>query len=188
MVSNHSFVKFFFELGMLKEIQRTGWKLLGITDPETVAAHSLRAAQIGYILASLEEYDHPEKVASMLVFHDIGECRIGDIHKVANRYVISDEKTAVSDQLRPLDSVGEKILDFWDEIETSSTTAGIIAKDADLLEMVVTAVELNDRTGVDTMDWINNTEKRLRTRSAKKLIENLRDSHSTEWWHDLKKI
>ncbi|MDG6219294.1 MAG: HD domain-containing protein, partial [Candidatus Thermoplasmatota archaeon] len=78
---------FFYELGMLRRVQREGWKLLGVIQPESVAEHSLRAAQIAYVLAILEHHPSPETVCSILVFHDIGECRIGDIQKVANRYI-----------------------------------------------------------------------------------------------------
>ncbi|HEC89736.1 MAG TPA: HD domain-containing protein, partial [Thermoplasmatales archaeon] len=79
-MDDKSIAQFLFELGVLRRIQREGWKLIGVKTPETVAEHSLRAAQIGYILAKLEGYPHPEIVSTMLIFHDIGECRIGDIH------------------------------------------------------------------------------------------------------------
>lgn len=188
MSSYDVFLRFFFELGMLKTTHRTGWSLLGYKQSESVADHSLRAAQIGYILANLEGYDHPEKIVSMLVFHDIGECRTGDIHKVASRYVRSDEKTAISDQLKMLGEIGEKIMNHWDEMESLSTTAGRIAKDADLLEMAVTAIEIMKQTGADTSDWIDNTEKRLSTSSAKEFIHRLRNANPAEWWKDLKKF
>lgn len=183
-----TFIRLFFELGMLKTIQRTGWSLLGFSQYESVADHSLRAAQIGYFLACLEGYDRPGDVATMIIFHDIGECRTGDIHKVANRYVISDERKAVSDQLDGIGEIGERILTYWDEMESCLTPASHVAKDADLLEMAVTAIEIMNQTGIDTTDWIDNTEKRLNTSSAKKLIHQLRISNPFDWWKDLKKI
>lgn len=57
-----------------------------IKQPDTVAEHSLNAAQIGYILAKMEWAD-ANKVATMLVWHDIAETRIGDMHKVAIWYI-----------------------------------------------------------------------------------------------------
>lgn len=141
---SHAFMKhllnFFHELGQLKRIRHEGVGLAGIQDPDTIASHSLRAAQIGYVLAILEKYESPEQVASMLVFHDMGECRVGDIHKVANRYVTADEKRAVEDQLKTLpDEVTEAVFALWDQFETKSTVAGKIAKDADYLELAFTA-------------------------------------------------
>ena len=42
-------VNYIFELGQLKRIKQEGFRLNGIDKPHSVAAHSLRAAQIGYI-------------------------------------------------------------------------------------------------------------------------------------------
>ena len=77
----------------------------------------------------------------MLVFHDIGETRIGDIHKIACRYLQDDESQAVHDQLQGLEDIGSDLFSLWEQIETRNTVAGVIAKDADLLEMVATARE-----------------------------------------------
>lgn len=182
------YAAFMFELGMLKRVQREGWKLLGISNPEYVGLHSLRAAQIGYVLAKLEECENPEKICTMLVFHDIGECRVGDIHKVANRYVHVDEACVVHEQLDSLGEIGKSLFLLWDEMEKQQTVAGVIAKDADLLEMVVTACELKSQhvSGVD--NWLMNTEKRLKTKSAKDLFQRLVATNPNTWWKDLKKI
>ena len=66
------------------------------------------AAQIGYVLAQMEGHPEPEKIATMLIFHDIAECRVGDIHRVAHRYVGADEEQAVEDQTRPLGEAGKR--------------------------------------------------------------------------------
>ena len=49
-------LKFFFEMGQLSRVKREGWRLLGMETPESIADHSLRAAQIGWVLAKLEGY------------------------------------------------------------------------------------------------------------------------------------
>jgi putative hydrolase of HD superfamily len=188
MKSYQAYIQFFFELDMLKKIHRQGWKLIGISELDTVAGHSLRAAQIGYILAKLEGYDNPDHVVTILIFHDVCECRTGDIHKVANRYISLDERSVICEQMQSLGIIGDTILDLWNEIAQQSTTAGIIAKDADLLEMIVTAVEIMKRKGIDTNDWIENTENRLMTYSAKKLFQDLKNCNPDDWWRKLKKI
>jgi len=181
-------VDFLFEVGMLKRVSREGWKLIGVTNPESVAEHSLRAAQIGYILAMMEGYDNPEQICSMLVFHDIGECRIGDIHKVANRYTTADEKQVVNDQLRHLDEIGEKIFSLWQQVETQNSIAGKIAKDADLLELAVTACEYKQQGYHGAADWLQKTAKRIQTTSGKQLLEALIKGDANHWWKGLKKI
>ncbi len=181
-------INFFFELGMLKRVRHEGWINIGIENLESVGEHSLRAAQIGFVLAKLENYVNPQEVCSMLVFHDIGECRIGDIHKIANRYVKADEEKAVKDQLKNLDETGKDIFSLWKQIEHKDTKAGKIAKDADYLEQAITAKEYMEKGFKYAENWIDNIKKVLRTEKARELLEKIRSSDSNEWWQDLKLI
>lgn len=181
-------LNFFFELGQLRRIKHEGWRTIGITNPESVADHSLRAAQIGYLLAKLEKHKKPEEVVTMLVFHDIGECRVGDIHKIANRYVKVDETKAVKDQIKPLGKFGQEIYKLWIAVENQESYAGKIAKDADLLEQAVTAKEYIERGYKFAQNWITNISKKIQTSSAKKLLKDLDKSDSNDWWQGIKKI
>lgn len=181
-------LKFFFEMGQLSRVKREGWRLLGMETPESIADHSLRAAQIGWVLAKLEGYKDPNEVAAMLVFHDIGETRIGDIHKLANRYITADEAAAVREQVSRLGDAGDDILNLWHQIEDKNTEAGIIAKDADLLELAVRAREYMERGYADASEWFEAARQRLKTKSAKDLLEQLPNVSSSSWWHGLKKL
>ncbi len=156
--------------------------------PERVGEHALRAAQIGYILAGLEKYPHPEEISTMLVFHDIEECRIGDVHKVANRYISFNEKRVIEEQTKELGTIGKDIEQLWKEVENKSSIAGKIAKDADLLEAAFTAKEYKEK-GYPLMDlWMKNYMQFLSTKSAKELLEELIKSDTIWWWKDLKKF
>jgi len=181
-------INFFFELGQLKKNQHQGWGLIGVKNYETVAEHNLRAAQIGYFLAKLENYEKPEEVATILLFHDLEECRIGDFHKVANRYINVNKEKVVSEQVKNLEELADEILNYWKQMEKQSTVAGTIAKDADLLEQALTAKELVEIGYQYAQDWINNVGKRLKTKSAKKIWKILKKSSSNDWWQGLKKI
>ncbi len=183
-----SIANFVFELGHLKRIHHEGWKLAGVEIPDTVAEHALRAAQIGFILAEMEGYANPNEVCTMLVFHDMAETRVGDIHKVANRYVTADEAGAAREQTAPLDQIGADIFALWQQVELKNTTAGVIAKDADLLEQAVTAKEYAERGFKATQNWIDNVAQALRTGSAKTLLATLLTMPAYEWWHGLKKL
>jgi putative hydrolase of HD superfamily len=187
-MENKDILNFIFELGQLRRIDHEGWKLIGINHPETVAEHSLRAAQIGFILAKLEKCENPLEVPTILIFHDLGECRIGDIHRVANRYVKAKEETAVKEQTGKLNEIGKEILDLWKQAEYRNTKAGIIAKDADMLEQAVTGKEYLEKGFNYAQDWINNISKGIKTESAKKLLEELKTSDSNLWWQGLKKL
>jgi len=181
-------LKFFYELEQLRKTRHAGWFLAMVENPDSVAEHTLRAAQIGFVLAYMEGYKNPEEVAAMLIFHDMAETRIPDVHKVANRYITKDEIVVVKDQTEKLGPAGEKILAYVKQVEEKSTTAGIIAKDADLLETAVTAREYIERGHPIAQDWIDNVNKRLKTESAKRLLSKLHDVKPTDWWQGLKKI
>src|SRR3989344_6852509 len=177
---------FIFEMRQLREVKRSGWQLLGIPNKESVAEHSLRAAQIGFFLAHMEGGVDPLRVATMLVFHDIGEARIGDVHKVANRYIPERlEGKAVRDQVKSLGQSGEVIQQLWNEVEERNTAEGAIAKDADYLEAAFTAREFQVQGHLYAIDWIKNVDKSLRTASAKKLLIALQTTDPHEWWQGL---
>ena len=176
-----------FELGHLRRISHEGWKLTGNKNPETVAEHSLRTAQIGYLLAHLEHYPHPEQVCTICTFHDIAETRIGDIHKVANRYITVDETQAVKEQTTQLKDIGTTIFNIWNQAEQQNTQAGIIAKDADLLDMAFTAREYQQQGYHAASDWLDKIAPKLKTQSAKELMKKLIHEDPFEWWDGLKK-
>jgi len=181
-------VRFLFEMGQLRRIKHEGWKLAGIESPESVAEHTLRAAQIAYILAKMENYPQPEKVCAMVVFHELAEARTGDVHRVARRYVVRDEEKAVKEQLGRLGNLGEDIFRFWKEFEARNTKAAQIAKDADRLEQAVTAREYIAQGFSSAVDWINNIRPRLYTESARKLLRLIEKANPTDWWQGLKKL
>jgi len=181
-------IKFLFEQGQLKILKNSGFRLLGIENPATIGSHALRAAQIGYVLAHLENYPNPEEISTMLVFHEIGESRIGDINRVEGRYLEKKEEQAVREQTQPLGKIGEEIFKLWEKAEDDTSTAGQIAKDADMLEHSLTAKEYIERGYKHAQNWIDNTAKGLKTESAKKLIEQLQQTDSDSWWQGLKKV
>ncbi len=180
--------KFIFELGHLRKISHEGWKLIGVHEPESVAEHTLRTAQIGYILSYLEGYINPMEVCTICVFHDISECRIGDIHKVANRYLTKNESEVVKDQTKNLGPIGVSLQHLWNQSENLETSAAIIAKDADLLEMAFTAREYQVLGYCEASDWLENISNNLKTRSAQQLLTILKEMNPYTWWHGLKKI
>lgn len=182
-------VNFIFEINQLKRVKHSGWYLAGVPNPPSIAEHVFRAAQIGYILASLEGDANPEKVVAMLIIHDNAEARIGDQDKIASRYIrkAEGEKNAFLDQLELLSGIiKEKWAAYYDEFEERNTKEGIVAKDADWLEMAFQAKEYLDLGFSSALDWIDNVEKAVETESAKKIVRELRTVKFTDWWKDLK--
>jgi len=124
----------------------------------------------------------------MLVFHDMAECRIGDLHRVAQRYIQVDEKRVVQDQVKPLNNIGVDLLNIWKKFEYPQDKAGLIAKDADLLEMALTAWEYYKKGYHSTQDWIDTISISLKTHSAKKILECIIKNDPVTWWKSLKKL
>lgn len=187
---------YIFEMGVLAKEMHNGMKLIGANNLKSVSEHALRAAQIGYLLTILENEKNnanlnPERVCSMLVFHDNGEIRVGDLHKVASRYINSKEaeELAFKDQVSNLPEEAKLMLiKYFKEIEERNTKEGVIAKDADWLEAAFEAKEQYDLGNTLAMDWIDNVGKAIETESAKEIFESMKETRFTDWWTGLKKL
>ncbi len=182
--------KFIYELGLLKRVKRSGNWAMGVKDPETVAEHVFRAAIIGRILAELENADI-NKVTTMLLLHDIPETRINDLNKINARYIDfkKAEKAAMKDQLKRLPpKLAKEMNSLFIELEQRKTKEAIIAKEADYLECAFQAKEYMEQGYKEGIHWINNVERVLKTKSAKKLMKQLKSTSCSSWWKDLKLI
>ena len=183
-------VNFIFEINQLKRQRHCGFKMVGVKNPYSVAAHVMRASQIGYILATMEGAN-AEKTASIVLFHDNGEARIGDQDKIGARYFSTQEAeyNAFCDQAKNLGKELEaKLTEYFNEYEKRTTKEGIIAKDADWLEQAFQAKEYVDLGYTAAQGWIENIEKAIETNSAKKIIKQMQKTEFTDWWQGLKKM
>lgn len=167
-------IKLFFELGQLKRTPRSGWLRLGITDPESVADHSFRTAAIGFLLGKMEGLD-PSKVATFCLFHDMGESRTGDLDWLAQRYNQKKDylsSNVVEDQIDSLPSaLKSEIRDLMRGTEGSELTT--VARDADLLDLLIQSVEYMV-SGKDLAErWFENTLNHFQTKSGKKIAKKL---------------
>ncbi|MFF1819282.1 HD family hydrolase [Kribbella sp. NPDC058245] len=79
-------IAFAYELGVLKRLRRAGWWHVSVRDPESVAEHSLRVAQLAALIAA-EEGGDPARAAYLGMWHDSQEARIGDIPHSARPYI-----------------------------------------------------------------------------------------------------
>lgn len=189
MKSENNIIDFLFELGLQKKIEHCGIKFAGVKHPDTLAEHSSRAAQIGYVLA-LEEGGNPERVAAMCTWHDIGEIRIGDTHRIAERYLttLPAEEKAVQDQTEPLPkNVAGSVRALWKEFHEQKTVDSHIARDADLLETMLQAKEYLDTGYGAAKHWLSNGSTYLKTLTAKKWYKSLCQRRFTDWWDHLNK-
>lgn len=185
-----SVVKYFFEAGQLKRVKRSGWWMIGIDNPESVAEHSFRSAIVAYVIAGLEGAD-PEKTAMISLFHDMPEARVNDLHKVGQRYVDfkKAEKDVFDDQIKDLpEKIKKDLKRSIHYNHTDSTPEQVAAKDADYIECALQAKEYLEKGHKEAQNWLNNIRTVIKTESAKKMLDEIESTSSNSWWKGLKKI
>jgi putative hydrolase of HD superfamily len=173
---------FLFEMGHLKQTPRSGWLLLGIPHPESVAEHSFRAAIVGVALAVLEGAD-VGRTAALCVLHDSAETRLGDIHAVGRAYLTEAAPEAVTaHQTAGMpDVLAKTFQDLTAEYEAAETPEARVARDADKIELLLQAVEYQAQ-GHATDAWRDNSIAALRTSSAQELARAITAADPHHWW------
>jgi putative hydrolase of HD superfamily len=182
-------LNYFFEIGILKRVKRSGWWVAGVKDPESVADHSFRAAVLAYIMADMEGAN-PEKACSICLFHDLAEARINDHHKISARYINKHdgEEKAFMEQLERLPKkTAAKIAKLYHDYDNDKIKESVIARDADLLECAIQAKEYMEIGHKEAGDWMKRIDLLLKTKTAKQLSKQLFRQSSHDWWQGLKK-
>ncbi len=72
-------LNFLIEVGKLKKIPRKGWVLIGVKNPESIAAHSFREAIMAWVLAKEKGARfNIERILKIALIHDLCELYAGD--------------------------------------------------------------------------------------------------------------
>ncbi|MBI9077327.1 MAG: HD domain-containing protein [Desulfatibacillum sp.] len=185
--SAQKIARFLYEAGQLRRVDRSGWWVAGVDNPESVAEHSFRTAVLAGILAKLMGADR-EKVLTMALYHDIPEARINDLHKVAQRYFDcpAANVNAATDQANSLPGeIGEEMASLARELFEETSLESRIVADADHLECLLTAKEYLQR-GFPVQDWIENNLAGLHTELARAIAIAAIEAKPTDWWKGLK--
>jgi putative hydrolase of HD superfamily len=181
---------FIFELGVLKKLPRTGSFIAGVKNPDSVAEHVFRASNVAFILAELEGANS-ERASFLVTIHDNAESRIGDLHKIAVRYIDKHaaEKNAFDEQIQNLpEKIQKKFVLARDEFETRETPEAKCAHDADLLELAFEAKELLEQGYTGMQEWLRSIKPALITVSAQKIFAQLEKMSAQDWWKGLKNL
>jgi putative hydrolase of HD superfamily len=175
-------VAFAYEMGVLKRLRRAGWWHIGVRDPESVAEHSLRVAQLAALIAS-EEGGDPARAAYLGLWYDSQETRIGDIPHSAKPYVdVASNERITEDQTAVLpDNAAKSIREAVHEYEAAETIEARCAKDADRIECLMQAVEYRE-AGYQRVDgWIESSLSRLKTSFARRLADAALQTSPLTW-------
>ena len=148
-------VDFLLAAGAMKNLPRTGWRLVGIKDCESVADHSFRVVLIALLLAELVEDIDRDKLLRMALLHDVPESLVTDLPLKVVQVVGRDvkqraERDAWAHLLPPGPFLNEWSA-LWEEFEAGRTREAKLARIADKLEMLLQAYEY-ERTGYRNLD------------------------------------
>jgi putative hydrolase of HD superfamily len=173
---------FVYEIGLLKRYKRTGWLVAGVSDPESIADHSFRAAALASIVAVLEGAN-PERAALLSLFHDSQETRLTDIPYLAKAYVKrAPNEQVTAEQTRGLPpAVADMICGSVAEYEDKTSLEARCARDADKLECLVQAIEYREQGNQNIQPWIDSSLAAIQTPSGKKLADELLRTRSLDW-------
>jgi putative hydrolase of HD superfamily len=185
--ANKAIMHFIFEAGMLKQVARSGWSVLGIKNAESVAEHSFRCAALGYLLARMEGVS-PYRILLMTLFGDMQEARITDLHKMAQRYIDAEgaEETSFKEQISALPKAMRKELAaLRHEYNEQRTREGVIARDADILECLIQAKEYHEQGHAQAAHFMRKAPSHLKTKSARTLWRVAKRENISDWWFRL---
>jgi len=181
--SNSKVSNFFYEIGILQTMRRSGQDYLG-SGTQSVADHSFRVAVMGYTLAKMIECD-ADRVMKMCMFHDIEEARTGDLNYLQQAYVESDDDRALSESVEGL-PIESEVHELISEYRAQVTLESKVAKDADVLELLFFLKEQKDKGNQQADNWMRGTVKRLQTDTAKQIFQAAGEIMYYEWWYNRK--
>lgn len=169
----------FRAIGELKETDREGWKRAGVEEPESVAEHSYRSAVMGLLLGEKLDLDSC-RLVKLLLIHDIPEIKTGDITPhdgLTEREKGEMEREALEamcDHVEELDR--NKILELWEEFETGESEEAKLARDIDVLERILQAVEYRAKEEHESKDlsgFIDQGIEEIETPEIEELVRKL---------------
>jgi putative hydrolase of HD superfamily len=183
-ISLGKLVSLFFETGSLRKTIRSHRQTL-LTDDlsDNIASHSFRVSVVGWYLAKLEQAD-PYKVLLMCLFHDFSESRSGDQNWIHKKYLKVFEDEIQKDQFadKPF---GIELTMVLNEYGERKTLEAHLAKDADLLDQILLLREYEWSGNNEASAWLKGQEqeKRLFSKSAKKLAKEIYIQKPSSWWN-----
>jgi len=178
-LNTKALVDYLFSIGIMKRTERSGWRTIGMREPESVAEHSFCTALIGWALARMEGADEG-KVLKMCLLHDLHESRTGDLNKMNKRYVRGDEKRAFREAVGGA-VAGKEMEALFSEFCKGRSIEARVARDADALDMMLEARFLVDTGNPYARDWIKSAWEKIGTKSGKRLAAEIERQDSLGW-------
>ncbi len=186
---NVAIVRFGHETGLLKDIARAGWLLAGVRNGESVAEHSFRVGILAYCIA-FQEGANPDHAATLGLFHDVPETRIGDVPSVGKHYVqTADPAKVIADQVLGLPStlaahITALVVEHEGAKEPNATLEAKCSRDADKIECLLQAREYQREGYTQLEHWVTSMVDAVETVTGKRLATAALDVSPATWWED----
>lgn len=180
-------VSFAHEAGHLKQLKRAGWLHAGVRDPESVAEHSFRVGVLAFCIA-IQEGANADRAATLALFHDLPETRIGDIPAVGKRYVkTADPQYVIGEQVAVLPAaLAARIAALVNEHEGAktpdATAEAKCSRDADKIECLLQAREYQREGYTELGLWVSSMAESVVTETGKRLAAAALDVSPGDWW------
>jgi 5'-deoxynucleotidase YfbR-like HD superfamily hydrolase len=131
-----------WEVDRLESIPRMGWQMRGIPRPESVAAHVQGVTFWAMLLADEIEGADPLKAMRMATLHELGELKLGDIPKIAEKYLPAGAKDAAEEKITEeflalLGAKGAPLMELFREFQQGESLEARIVTAADKLQMML---------------------------------------------------
>lgn len=177
-------IDFIFEMGSIRFIDRM-WKRFLREDYANLAEHHFRVFWIAMVIAAHEKNVDTDKIAKMVLVHDIAESRTGDADYLARQYVNRNEKLGISDMLSGT-ALEKEFYDLWEEYSQLTSKESRIVKDADNLDIDFELAEQATKGSTLQSSWRGNRDyiakNKLNTATAKEIAKKL-PSVDPHGWH-----
>ncbi len=185
-------IKFFTEIGKLKDIERSGWVVEGIRNPESVADHSFRTALAVLVLGNGRKDLDLNRAVKIALAHDIEESQTGDIlidwkikgfgekakrlndfekHGITKEEKMGRGLEAMKNLSSILGESGKEIFDLWKEYEEGQTKEAVFVKSVETFEMLLQAYEYEKEQNIK-LGWFEHQQNwdNIKDEQIKKLV------------------
>lgn len=145
------------EATRLKELDRAGWLRVGVTRPESVAAHSWGISLLALVLCPPQL--NRERVLTLAALHDLPELRVGDL--TPHDGVSREEKARREDEAaRALLADHPDLLAVWQEYDRGDSPEARFVHALDKLDMAIQALRYAE-SGADTREFVDSARRAL---------------------------
>lgn len=144
----------------LKDLERAGWRRVGLKQPESVAAHSWGVAWL--VITHAPKHINTLRAIELALVHDVPEVVVGDItpHDGISR---TEKHTRELCAAKQMFSEHPHLFDAWREYAEAETPEAAFVKECDRLDMALQAIRYRRELDINTDEFIHSAKKHLRT-------------------------